>query len=397
MDLRGFDSYPITLGDEMRGERASMGKSMEDAERDMRIKSRIITAIEDCDLSGFPNQSVIAGYVRSYARYLGMDVESCFHRFCAESGYVSPTVQALHGNGGQRRQPQGAVGLGGGADQIGRSRFSISPPAHRFRPRVSLGAITSACALCGLIGALSYGGYALLQDIQRVGFAPLPQAPTVVVDAPAIGAPTVDMTSLPRPRATDYAGGGVLAEVVLPTELAAVGRAERDGPISAIDPADAGLFANPEPAPVDNSMELGMDYVAGPPELSGTVGVQALVLPAEVVDGVVLRAHEEAWIRVRSGDDTIVFEGTLVAGESYDVPNLVAAPILRAGNAGGLMIYVDGVAYGPLGERGRVANGVSLKADDIRKSIPQAGPEDVRPAEAPASQRRAEVAPLTRQ
>ena len=86
MELRGFDSYQITLGDEMRGERASIGKTLEEAERDMRIKARIITAIENCDLEGFPNQSVIAGYVRSYARYLGMDADVCFQRFCEESG-----------------------------------------------------------------------------------------------------------------------------------------------------------------------------------------------------------------------------------------------------------------------------------------------------------------------
>ena len=54
MELRGFDSYDITLGDEMRGERASLGKSLADAEADLRVKAKVIVAIEDCDLSGFP-------------------------------------------------------------------------------------------------------------------------------------------------------------------------------------------------------------------------------------------------------------------------------------------------------------------------------------------------------
>ena len=36
MELRGFDSYNISLGDEMRGERASLGKSLEQAEADLR-------------------------------------------------------------------------------------------------------------------------------------------------------------------------------------------------------------------------------------------------------------------------------------------------------------------------------------------------------------------------
>ena len=99
MELRGFDSYDVSLGDEMRGERASLGKSLEDAERDMRIKAPIIHAIEACDLDGFPNPSVISGYVRSYARYLGMDPEMCFARFCEESGYVSPSALSVNSCG----------------------------------------------------------------------------------------------------------------------------------------------------------------------------------------------------------------------------------------------------------------------------------------------------------
>ena len=107
--------------------------------------------------------------------------------------------------------------------------------------------------------------------------------------------------------------------------------------------------------------------------------------------GVALIASEEAWVRVREGDNNILFEGILGAGERFELPERAATPILRAGNAGGIFISVGGVTYGPVGERGRVAKGVSLKADDVRSTMPQAEPQDIRPAEAPASQRRAEA------
>lgn len=419
MELRGFDSYDVSLGDEMRGERASLGKSLEDAERDMRIKSQIITAIEDCDVSGFPNQSVIAGYVRSYARYLGMDADITFRRFCAESGYTSPAQHC--GSSLKQRSTLGGVrapAMGSSlaaADPLGRSRFAPVSASAGFRPRVSLGALTSACALAGLIAALSYGGYALLQDIQRVGFAPLPQAPTVVVDAPTIGAPTIGSDSLPRPAAEDYAGGGALAEVVLPAELAATGRDWRDGPISAIDPADAGLFTNPEPEPVELTevfdpaddptvREGGQSFnadLALAELVNGdvTLGEVALgdVTIADVTRGVVLRASEDAWIRVRDVDNDVVFEGTLVAGDSLDIPQRVQAPRLRAGNAGGIYVLVDGIAYGPVGERGRIASNISLRAEDVRTNMPQAGPGVLQRAQVPGVQRRAEAAPLARQ
>lgn len=396
MELRGFDSYDVSLGDEMRGERASLGKSLEDAERDMRIKARIITAIEDCDVSGFPNQSVIAGYVRSYARYLGMDADITFRRFCAESGYTSPSLQSsssLNSRPGRFRSRAGNVGAGHMAtDPLGRSRFAPVAASTGLRPRVSLGALTSACALVGLIGALSYGGYALLQDIQRVGFAPLPQAPTVVVDAPSIGTPEVDTASLPRPAAEDYAGGGALAEVVLPAELAAAGRAGRDGPISAIDPADAGLFTNPEPEPVE--LTEVFDPADDPTARDADPLLAAQINLVEVPQGVVLRASEDAWIRVRDDDNDVVFEGILVAGDSFDVPQRVAAPRLRAGNAGGIYVVVDGIAYGPVGERGRIASDVSLRAEDIRTNMPQAEMDVLQPEHAAGTQRRADAAAL---
>jgi cytoskeleton protein RodZ len=84
---RGFDMYEVTLGDQMRGERATLGKSLLDVQRDLRIKATCISAIENCDPSAFQTAAFIAGYVRSYARYLNMNPDECFVRFCEESGF----------------------------------------------------------------------------------------------------------------------------------------------------------------------------------------------------------------------------------------------------------------------------------------------------------------------
>lgn len=59
MELRGFDSYTVTLGDELRGERACRGWTLRDAARELCIKPEMIAAIENADLSAFPNRSVI--------------------------------------------------------------------------------------------------------------------------------------------------------------------------------------------------------------------------------------------------------------------------------------------------------------------------------------------------
>src|SRR6056297_1806279 len=86
---RGFDDFELRLGDLMRGERATLGKSLLDVQRELRIRANYIAAIENADPSAFDTPGFIAGYVRSYARYLGMDPEEVFAGFCAESGFVT--------------------------------------------------------------------------------------------------------------------------------------------------------------------------------------------------------------------------------------------------------------------------------------------------------------------
>ena len=78
---KGFDDFDLRLGDLMRGERATLGKSLLDVQRELKIKATYIAAIEHADVSAFETPGFIAGYVRSYARYLGMDPEAAFDRF----------------------------------------------------------------------------------------------------------------------------------------------------------------------------------------------------------------------------------------------------------------------------------------------------------------------------
>lgn len=428
MELRGFDSYPITLGDEMRGERASLGKSLDDVERDLRIRQRMIVAIENCDLEGFPNRSVVAGYVRSYARYLGMDPDDCYQRFCSESGYQSPVAimaqQDVRSGGTLPLLPVGVVGA-----EIAHSRFAVPPARSRFMAPVSLGAVTSTAALLALMAGLGYGGYALLQDIQRVGFAPIPEAPAVVAEAPLITTPDVEPDVLPLPQASDYQDGGILAAMAAPAPLQSIEALRRDGPISAIDPRTAGVFAPPGAEETgseegagqalaridsaDDAIRFAETRLQARDQLAG-----AAIMPTAVMSDaeraelaalvqeitaapdadaaasgpldIALHAAEDAWVRVRERDN-VIFEGILSAGQRYELPPRIDAPVLKAGNAGGLFVVVGGVAYGPLGGRGQIARDVSLLADDIRESMPQAASLKLIPTTATEVHQRAEA------
>jgi hypothetical protein len=67
-DVRGFDDFELRLGDVMRGERATLGKSLLDVQRELKIKASYISAIENADPSAFETPGFVAGYVRSPTR-----------------------------------------------------------------------------------------------------------------------------------------------------------------------------------------------------------------------------------------------------------------------------------------------------------------------------------------
>ena len=90
---RGFDDFDLRLGDIMRGERATLGKSLLDVQRELKIKATYIAAIENTDPTAFETPGFIAGYVRSYARYLELDPEWAFATFCREADFT--TVSGL--------------------------------------------------------------------------------------------------------------------------------------------------------------------------------------------------------------------------------------------------------------------------------------------------------------
>jgi len=53
VEPRWFDDFQLRLGDIMRGERATMGKSLLDVQRELRIKASYIAAIENADPDAF--------------------------------------------------------------------------------------------------------------------------------------------------------------------------------------------------------------------------------------------------------------------------------------------------------------------------------------------------------
>lgn len=365
----GFGIYEYSLGDELRGERATLGKTLLDIQRDLRIKAAYIAAIEDSKPEVFPNPSFVPGYVRSYARYLGMNPDEVFHRFCQESGFTTAAAAVA-----------ARPGLGGGSARKAPAGFDF-PLARKPLDAVStipFGALGSLAVLLVLISGLGYGGWLVLQNIQRVEFAPVEDLPVAVAEVDPLAAPEPapleepELVALEAPVASTD-----LAELYRQQELEVPIIAPRDGPIAALDPDAIGVLARralaPEasfigPMPVAASAEVPAALVGAPETVTQVAAPGgAAATPAQPL---MIVAERAAWIRVYQDNGTVLFERILEKGEIYAPPEGVAAPLVWAGNSGSVYVRVGDTLRGPLGHGTRATKDILLEPASLSERFP---------------------------
>ena len=394
--IKGFDDFDVRLGDVMRGERATLGKSLLDVQRDLKIKATYIAAIENADPSAFESPGFVAGYVRSYARYLGLDPEWAFQSFCEESafesqsGFAQPSGKPGKGKSkgkGKDAKPQGI------RDPFKQPSVSYIPSGEARFSSIEPGAVGSVAVLLALVAAIGYGGWSVLQEVQKVQFTPIDETPGVLSQLDPVA-------PLPDPVAEGGEEDGPATELAVlspptpeafdrlyrPQALDVPVLVARDGPIAAIEPGSLGVFAEPPAPPVEQAELVGAAPSFVPPSVTGgTVAVEPEALeiananPVQVIEAgppeVALFAVRPSWVRVRAADGTVVFEKILDAGERFVLPQTEEAHTLRAGNAGSLYFTVGDQTYGPAGDGAAVVRDVALSATALPETYAVADPE----------------------
>ncbi len=395
----GFDDYDLRLGDMMRGERATLGKSLLDVQRELKIKATYIAAIENADPSAFDTPGFIAGYVRSYARYLGMDSEWAFRKFCEEANF-----EKVHG---MSAEASGARSAGVSRNAVAgvRRKDPFADPETPFIPRGTAvfsgfepAALGAVLVLVLLIGGVAYGGWTVLQEIQRVKFAPVEQAPGVVVALDPLA---------PSEEAVATAGEAAGVSVPPPDSFRRLYRPEaletpvfvaRDGPISTLDPDETGVLA--ATAAPDSLPERGASAKApslpfaslaltgNDREQRGMVANGNTLSAPQVIEERTVKVLEDpaapvaiiatrpAWMQVKTADGTVILEKILDAGERYVVPVSEHPPVLRTGYAGAVYFAVNGQTYGPAGEGPKVAKNIVLGPEELKEAFTVARLED---------------------
>ena len=402
-----FDDYDLRLGDIMRGERATLGKSLLDVQRELKIRANYIAAIEECDIAQFESQGFIAGYVRSYARYLGLDPEWTFARFCDEAGFAVSDGLSLTAAKSTEPRPLRADA----PDPLANPAINFIPPRESVFSRIEPAAIGSVTILVALIGAVGYGGWTVLQEVQRVQIAPTDRSPDVVAQldaAPAFG----DIASAQEAE-LNMPGADAFDRLYRPQALEAPVLTARDGPIATINP-HSGTSGTADRARIADARDLvgrGGRMASVSPERAGEdSGARApdgeLSVAEAVADSVAERLREgmgqadeavadaadvqvvedaapaveilavsEAWMRVTGSDGTILMERVLAEGETYAVPQTEEPPRLRVGNSGAVYFVVGDATYGPVAPGAQVVDNVALSAESLTSELAAADPD----------------------
>jgi len=240
------------------------------------------------------------------------------------------------------------------------------PQGEAFLSRIHPSAVGSSLVLMMLITVIGYGGWSVLQEIQKVQFTPVDQAPGVTSTIAELDDSATITASLDDTVGFQSPSPDALDRLYRPQALDVPVLVARDGPISNLDPRRNGAFVIDQVQPLTDQQIANLPGTESTPPLPVPEDTPVQVVATEFPD-VVLFAVRPSWVRVNAADGTVLFEKILDAGETYVLPKSEEPPLLRAGNAGSLYFAVNGENFGPAGTGPAVVKNVVLAPEKLRQ------------------------------
>jgi len=291
-----------SIGEFFKQVRETKGLTLDDVALKTRIHPDFLIALEEGNFTKLPDQVFAKGFVRSYARSLGLDEEDAMRRFEGSAG-------AFYEKQAER--------------EILRLKQAEDDRRKKTNRKVVLAAI--AVALLGLI---------LLMSREHATVAPA--RPTIDTEPP------------------------VSKSLRTPTSMAAPDKAEepeKERPASnsrtesVAAPSSTSSPAATLPSPTVRDETVSTASVRTDPMLGGPAPDGSLVLTIE--------ALELTWVVVQidngSPEEALMRPGERVQWKSSD------RFTLTLGNAGGVRVELNGKEQGPFGPSGKVARDIVLK------------------------------------
>ena len=350
-----------TIGSVLCGERFTLGKSLEQVSAELCIKKDYLIAIESNDMANTDRPEVMAGMIRSYARYLGYNGQQVVDVYRERHGLAAKAHHSLNatssGVSASKLKPASAIKV----------PFSHKPNHSQTRDAFEavLGGLIGASpviAIACLLGFGGYVGYGFLNDLQQLDVVATESTPSTTLTSVDTVA-TVDNIDAPSINYQELYSQQALNVPVIE---------HRDGPIAQIavnlrDKVNQGLDANIDVA--------SGGLVEGVEPSEGVLPVVSVGLEAPQFELIPLG---EAWVQVSTESGTKEFESLLKPGQAVEIPLEGEIKLLKAGNATQLYVRMNGIIYGPIGsENTHVVKNVPLLPTEIEAVYEQVAPERI--------------------
>jgi cytoskeleton protein RodZ len=362
----------------------------------LRIRLVYLQAIEDGRFTELPGPTYAAGFVRTYAEYLGLDLSEVMRRYrevalgldrqaplVAPSPVVEGTmptgfillvaaVLAVIAYGSWYYLTLNGRDVGDIVAHIPQQIAEIvgmesgTPETSALLPKSA--AAPGPTAEAARNTADQSAPVAVVESVPPVEPQESP-VPTLVLSAPAqpekAAAAAVDTAMKNNSRRRVNPAKAVVARETSRRKAAVVAPEPAAGPVEA-------AVAGEGPPTQFNSIETTTIFAPATPNPVTAAdvpeAVQTAALPRSPPDTlqpeppsrVVLRATATSWVESRDANGKRVFSRLLKKGETYNVPGR-SGITLSTGNAGALDVLVDGQAIGPLGPVGAVRRDVLLE------------------------------------
>jgi hypothetical protein len=349
----------------MRDARIARGATLDEAEQVTRIRRKYLEAIEAGDFAQLPDGPPGRGFVRNYARYLGLDPEAAISLFEAEVGVPlimlhdpappPPVRQKPVSKFTQVALPEPHLAetdgsTGENASQTEQVNASLQQAVVRRDGTTGKAVVVSASRPLRASGSSfrlknvrgpfrEYDPNMMSARGPKRLFSAMPRPSWIEQSLPyALGAAVIVgalafFALIVLPTAQEW------INTVLPPQPQAAGREPEFVPqVTIFAPQPTRLPAVAEPAPAAEPPVASVAEPAPPAQPAPISGLQ-----------LALDARERAWVRVRV-DGSVVFEGIPPIGPG--IPFSANRDIqVETGNAGAFDVILNNVRLGPLGAR----------------------------------------------
>lgn len=308
-----------SIGEFFKQVRETKGLTLEEVASKTRIRADFVKALEEGNFAKLPDQVFARGFVRSYARSLGLDEEDAIHRFIQSAGAF------------YEKQ-----------DERERLKARQAEEERKRRANRRAVAIAIGIAILTLVVLLSREQSSLLV---RRGSPEAPPAATKRTVTPETG--TDELPTRPEVVSHASAANSKPADTA---PLPAATRNDTSPPQEASIPSVSGSVPQQEALPVPPPLE-----VSGPP------GGISLESPSSTDEQLILdlEATELTWVVIQidggSPQEALLRPGEKASWKGQD------QFMLTLGNAGGVKATLNGKPQKAFGPSGKVTRDILLK------------------------------------